>query len=310
MEYIPCPMCGADDSALVFEGGDLLHPGEETFKLNRCRVCDHYYLNPRPSVEQIGDYYPEDYMPFQSAIEDEQQWWKRLDRRHGRYRRCKPVHQAAGKAGRLLDVGCATGVFMDGMRHFGWEVEGVEPTAYAAAYARERFGFTIFEGRLEDAPYPDSSFDAITLWDVLEHVHEPREVLTHINRLLQPGGLLVMSLPNPDSLEARLLGRYWAGWDLPRHLNLYRPAQLRKHLTQMGFTVNKIRSFTSGYAVLVMSVEHWCKTHGYNAERMGRLLRILPLRLLAKPYYNGPADWFNLSSIMVVFATCEKKINS
>ncbi|MGH2541897.1 MAG: class I SAM-dependent methyltransferase [Ardenticatenaceae bacterium] len=286
----------------LIEGPDLLHGGEELFRLNRCCACDHIYQNPRPSVEEIGKYYPEDYAPFFLAIEDEPHWWSRLSRRYGRYRRCHAVHVAAKRAGRLLDVGCATGIFLEGMRRFGWDVQGVEPSSYAARYARERFGLPVFEGHLEEAPLQARSFDVITLWDVLEHVHEPREVLARIHELLRAGGLLVMSLPNPDSLEARLFGRYWLGWDLPRHLNLFRPARLREHLAAQGFEVRTIRSFTSGYSMFLMSLEVYLNTRGYNGTATRKLFSLWPFRLISKVYYNGPASWFNLSSVMVVFA--------
>ncbi len=309
MESTSCPMCEVDSGKLLLEGHDLLHDGEHVFTLNTCARCGHIYQNPRPSIEEIGRYYPPTYMPFLKAIEDEPSWFKRLDRHYGRSRRCQAVHKAAGKVGRLLDVGCATGIFLDGMRTLGWDVAGVEPTTSAAAYARDRFGLDVFEGRLEDAPFADHSFDVITLWDVLEHVHEPKQVLDKIHQLLRPGGLLVMSLPNPDSIEARFLDRYWAGWDLPRHLNLFRPTQLRQHLAQMGFQTQKIRSFTAGYSVLIMSLEHKLNAEGRDGKKLGRLLGAWPLRLLAKFYYNGPASYFNLSSIMVVFAIRETNSN-
>ena len=202
----------------------------------------------------------------------------------------------------MLDVGCATGIFLDGMRSLGWQAQGVEPSQVAADYAQQRFGLDVFQGRLEDAGFADASFDAVTLWDVLEHVHEPRQVLDEIARILRPGGVLVLSLPNPDSLEARLIGRFWLGWDLPRHLNLFRPILLGAHLAKRGLPVERIRSFTAGYPVLVMSIESWLKHAGYPAGAIGRLLRAIPLRVLAMPYYAGPANWYNLSSIMVVFA--------
>lgn len=302
MESVVCPMCEADRGVVLFEGPDQLHAGSGRFRLVVCALCGHIYQNPRPTIAMIDQYYPDNYIPFQRAIDDEPRWWNRLDRRYGCYRRCQAVHRAAGRAGRLLDVGCATGVFLDGMRRFGWQVQGVEPTRSAADYARERLGLTVFSGRLEQAGFADACFDAITLWDVLEHVHEPRPVLDEIARLLRPGGLLVLSLPNPDSLEARLLGRYWAGWDLPRHLNLFRPLLFGEQLAKHGFAIEGVRSFTAGYSVLVMSLEHALRDSGNDAPLVGRLLRLWPMRLLALPYYAGPANWYNLSSIMVVFA--------
>jgi 2-polyprenyl-3-methyl-5-hydroxy-6-metoxy-1,4-benzoquinol methylase len=307
-ETTACSMCGASSASLLFEGGDLLHPSTEQFRLMTCQVCGHIYQNPRPTVATIGKYYPDDYIPFQRAIEDEPDWWRRFDRHYGRYRRCMTVHRASGGPGRLLDVGCATGIFLDGMRQLGWQVQGVELMTSAAQYARTRFGLDVFCGELEAANFPMHRFDAITLWDVLEHVHEPRALLTEVARLLKPGGLLVLSLPNPDSLEARLLGHFWLGWDLPRHLNLFRPQLLTTQLAKHGLCITTIRSFTAGYAVLVMSLEHRLRAAGSNSHRIIRVLNSPLLRLLAKLYYDGPANWYNLSSIMVVFAKRDSEI--
>lgn len=301
-EMVACPMCGADAGRTLVEGGDLLHPGAESFRLVSCQRCSHIYQNPRPTPAAIGRYYPDDYMPFLRAIEDEPRWWRRLERSYGRRMRCSAVHRAAGQPGRILDVGCATGIFLDGMRRLGWEAVGVEPSASASEYARTRFGLDVITGRLEDTDFAPASFDAITLWDVLEHVHEPRQTLADLSRLLRPGGLLVLSLPNPDSLEARLFGPHWLGWDLPRHLNLFRPRLLRSILARFGMPVERIRSFTAGHSVMVMSLEQKLRTAGKGGRGLVRLLGSPLGRLLTKPYYAGPANWFNLSSIMVVFA--------
>ena len=302
LEHIACVICGASAGDLVFAGPDLLHPSAERFQLERCTRCGHFYQNPRPTVAAIDRYYPSDYISFQTAIEDEPNLLRRLERRYGRWMRSSRIQRAAGRPGRLLDIGCATGIFLDSMRRLGWQVEGVEPTASAAAYARERFGLKIFEGRLEDAGYPDASFDAISLWDVLEHVHDPRLVINEVARILRPGGLLIINIPNPDSLEARLLGEHWLGWDLPRHLNLFSPPQLRSFLASKGLQVERIRSFTAGYSLLLLSLEQRWLAAGHGRGWLLRLLRSWPARLPAKLYYSGPANWFNLSSAMIVFA--------
>lgn len=302
MEAVACPMCGADSPAPFVEGGDLLHPGTEVFRLLSCRRCGHLYQSPRPTPEAIDRYYPDDYHVFQGAIEDEPSRLRRVERRFGLHNRCALLQRAAGRPGRLLDVGCATGIFLDGMRRRGWEVCGVEPSPAASEYARARFGLDVLTGRLEEAGHPPASFDAITLWDVLEHVHEPRRTLSDLARLLRPGGLLLLSLPNPDSLEARLLGPGWIGWDLPRHLNLFRPPLLRAALASHGLAVEQISSPIHGYATLVMSLEQRARARGGRPERVRRLLMAPPLRALAALYYRGPASWYNLSSTMVVIA--------
>ncbi|MBA3531641.1 MAG: class I SAM-dependent methyltransferase [Ardenticatenales bacterium] len=296
-------MCASAQATLLVEARDwLLHQSHEIFRLLTCTACGHIYQSPRPSIAGIDAYYPDDYLPFLRAIEDEKHWWKRLDRRYGHNRRCMTVHQAAGQVGRLLDVGCATGIFLDGMRRLGWQVVGVEPSSSAARYARERFGLPIFKGRLEETSFATGAFDVITLWDVLEHIHDPQQTLDEVARLLKPGGLLVFSVPNPDSLEAQGLGCYWAGWDLPRHLNLFRLPHLRQHLALRGLQIERVRSFMLGYILLIMSLEYRWRAEGRDATLLSRLLRSWPLRLLSVPYYAGPANWFNWSSVMVVFA--------
>jgi SAM-dependent methyltransferase len=295
-------MCGADAGALLVETPDLMYPGPERFRFVACGRCGHLYQHPRPTAALIGRFYPADYLSFPPAITDMPSPLRRLELRAYYARRRRIVERAVNGPGRLLDLGCATGNFLDTMRRAGWMVQGVEPDPTAAAYARERFGLRVFTGRLEQAELPASSFDAATLWDVLEHVHEPRETLAELARLLRPGGALILGLPNPDSLEARLLGPHWIGWDLPRHLNLFRPAALRAHLAKAGLQLERISSPMHGYAGLVMSLEQRARARGGNPARLGRLLRLPPLRLLAALYYRGPAGWYNLSSTMVVVA--------
>ncbi len=295
-------MCGADEGELQVETPDLMAPGSERFRMLSCRACGHLYQSPRPSPEAIGRYYPAGYAPFQPAVADLPSPLRRLELRRYYATRRRIVERAAGRRGRILDVGCATGNFLDAMRRAGWRAEGVEPAAEAAAYARERLGLHVITGRLEDAGLPAAAYDAVTLWDVLEHVHEPRATLAEARRLLRPGGALILGLPNPDSLEARLLGPHWIGWDLPRHLNLFRPPLLRAQLARLGLPVERISSPIHGYAVLVMSLEQRARAHGRDPARLGRLLRSPLLRLLAALYYRGPASWYNLSSTMVVVA--------
>ncbi|MBC8163220.1 MAG: class I SAM-dependent methyltransferase [Roseiflexaceae bacterium] len=300
-EHADCPICERNSAAPLLSGPDLLHPSPQQFQLVSCQHCGHIYQNPRPRPEVIGRYYPPDYAPFQTAIADEPRWWRRVERRIGRAKLCRAVHSYAGGPGHLLDIGCATGLFLDGMRRLGWGVAGVEPSPGAAAYARERFGLQVFQGTVETANLAPASFDAVTLWDVLEHVPEPRMLFAEVQRILRPGGVLVISLPNPDSLEARLLKQHWLGWDLPRHLNLFKPALLKPQLARYGLQVEAMRSFIYGYATLVMSLEQ--KLKGQRFAPLARmLLRSLPLRLATLPYYNGPANWYNLSSTVVIFA--------
>jgi SAM-dependent methyltransferase len=275
------------------------------FHLVRCRRCGLIYQNPCLTAEALARYYPPEYHPFLRAIEDEPSPVRRWDRRRGVDRRCRAViARAEVRTGRALDVGCGTGIFLDGMRRWGWEAHGVEPSAVASAYARERLGLPVLTAELESAGYPAEFFDVVTLWDVLEHVPDPRRTLSAAWRALRPGGLLALSLPNLESVEARWFGRYWAGWDAPRHLALFPRDVLIRLLRETGFGDVELTAFTGYHGVLALSVDFWLKDRVRN-PRLRRLLSALtaswPARALTWPYYQL-ANRRVASSIMVVFA--------
>lgn len=298
-----CNLCRADDTEFLFEGHDRFHDVPGTYRLVRCRRCGLIYLDPMPTPEELARHYPTDYFPYSRAIDDEPSWFTRWDRRYGMHKRCRAVIQVAGQQrGRVLDVGCATGNFLNAMRDRGWQTFGVEPNPYAANYARERLGLDIFRGELEQASYDTGFFDLVTLWDVLEHVPDPRATLEEVARVLRPGGALVLTLPNPETWEVKLFGPYWVGWDVPRHLHLFTRGVLTWYLNEADFEIVKIISFTGRYHIFLLSLDLWAR------ERCPRMRKILlgilkswPVRLLGLAFYSV-SDRVWLSSIMTVFA--------
>lgn len=302
---VACPVCGADEALLFMEMRDRLLGLDGHFYLMRCRHCGLIYQSPQLAAAELAHYYPPEYHPFLPAIEDEPLPWRRWDRRRGVDRRCRAVIARAGvRTGRVLDVGCATGIFLDGMRRWGWETLGVEPNPVASAYARERLGLEVITAELETAGLLEAAFDVVTLWDVLEHVPNPRRTLTEVARVLRPGGLLVLSLPNIESVEARLFGRYWAGWDQPRHLVLFPRAVLIRLLGETGFVSPEITAFTGHHGTLVLSLDFWLGEKVPQPRLrafLSGLIRSWPARALTWPYYQI-ANRLCLSSIMVVFA--------
>lgn len=304
MESVDCNLCGADDPRVIYVGSDRLLKVPGKFILVQCNQCGLVYLNPRPSPEEIGKYYPNDYPPYIQAIENEGSWFRRLDRRYGLYKRCREITRQVGQPGMLLDIGCSTGIFLNGMRQWGWQVQGIELNSEIAEYARKRFDLQVFTGNLEHALFPGDSFDLVTLWDVLEHVYDPKSTLGEISRILRPGGWLVMSLPDLDSLEARLFGPYWAGLDMPRHLHVFNRQVLARLLQETGFTLEKRSYFTGRYGVLVLNVQFWSDERISNPnwrKFFMAIVRSLPVRLLSLPYYSV-ADRLGQSSIVTVFA--------
>ena len=303
MDAVVCNYCGADDPELVNHGPDLLLDRPGDFQLVRCRRCGLIYQNPRLSPDELSAHYPPDYQPYKTdpAQANRRQ---RISEEHQLARRGNLLQRHASGRGRLLVVGCSTGLFLKTMRARGWQAVGVEPSAYASAYAREQFGLDVQTGTLESAEFPSASFDVVSLWDVLEHVTDPRATLTEIARILRPGGLLALSLPNPACPEARWFGAAWVGWDRPRHLHLFTPSVLRRYLTAAGFDPPVTESLGGRLGLTLMSVEFACRARGIPATRWRPLLGWLyawPLRLLTWPFYRL-AERLNRTTSMNVFA--------
>ncbi|MCO6450100.1 MAG: class I SAM-dependent methyltransferase [Caldilineales bacterium] len=141
--------------------------------------------------------------------------------------------------GRLLDVGCGSGAYGASMMRLGWQVDGIEPDAGAAELARQA-GLRVQTGDILDIDLPESTYDVITFWHVLEHIDDPVAALQHVRSALRPGGLLIVESPNWNSATALLAGRYWFHLDAPRHRVHFTPRSLRRALAAAGFGVTDL----------------------------------------------------------------------
>lgn len=304
MRYICCNFCGADDTEVVNHGPDLLLQKPGDFYLVRCRRCGLIYQNPQMSQEELVIHYPQEYLPYQQDEIARPSAVTQLSRQHALKRLCDRVTRYRPQHGCLLDVGCATGSFLFAMQQRGWQVQGVEPVAHAAAQARQVFGLEVFVGLLEKAAYPDATFDVVTLWDVLEHVADVQSTLAEVARILKPGGLLAFSVPNPASLEARLFGANWLGWERPRHLTLIPPTLVPAYLEKVGLSFLRIESFNGRLAVTLLSVEFALKARGLPRHKWQPWLKLAyapPVRLATWPLYKL-GERLNQTSMMTVFA--------
>jgi 2-polyprenyl-3-methyl-5-hydroxy-6-metoxy-1,4-benzoquinol methylase len=221
MEYIRCPLCEADRTKLVFRRKDFMHKvSEEEFCVVRCKKCGLVYINPRPSEEEIHAFYPKEFYTVHLNAET------LLEEKKGqlglKYQYVKDL-----RPGRLLDVGCMKGEFMYYMQQRGWKVQGID----FSTKPPNVFGLDIFYGDLEAAGYEESSFDLITLWAVLEHVYQPRKILSEVHKLLKPSGMTIVLVTNFRSLP----GRFMRHDDIPRHTTLFTKHTLTKTLRSCGF---------------------------------------------------------------------------
>lgn len=255
MEVVSCNLCGEDDTRLLFEGWDRLHGLPGRFRMVQCRRCGLIYLNPRPTASQIGRYYPEEYPSYGGSRRSGRNRLAQWALRYGMGKRLRAVAAFQPK-GRLLDVGCADGAFLALARERGWEAHGVELNPVAAAFCRETLNLPVFTGDLLEAGYPTAHFDVVTLWSVLEHLYNPMAALREIHRIVRPGGLLALAVPNPDSLDARIFGPAWVGYDMPRHLYIFPDGVLQRMLAQTGFHILARRCFFGSQALFFLSLRY------------------------------------------------------
>lgn len=227
-----CPLCGGDRRTPVVDAPDPTPGGPGLrFAVARCDECGLHYTCPRPNAETIGQFYPSSYRPFRRPRDRD---------RSPRFRRLAAALDRTAP-GRLLDFGCGGGALLDWAARQGWSVTGLDVSPGAVAAVRSGLGVRAFQGTLPHPALPPQSFDVVTMWHALEHVHDPLGVLTAARRLLAPGGRLVVAVPNIAGTAFRWFGSAWFGLDLPRHLTHFTPATLRRMLERAGFRVIAVR---------------------------------------------------------------------
>lgn len=303
MESVTCRLCGSAEASLVYTLPDyLLKRADVTAQLVRCLGCGLVYQNPRPALAEMAAHYPPEYESY-TAGSAGASWLLRQAFRYGHVKRTRFVTRFR-RTGRLLDVGCATGEFLGSMRALGgWEVTGVEVNDYAARIARETYGLDVRTGTLEQAAFPTSQFDVVTMWDVLEHLHEPLASVREIHRILKPDGLLLARVPNLASRDARLFGRFWAGLDAPRHLFVFSPATLRRLLEAGSFRPLAWDSGIGAYTTFLLSLRFWAAAQERPSRLRDGLIRLLYhplLRLLSAPVFYLRGRGLNGPSLVVV----------
>jgi len=302
--YITCTICGADNTKLLFEGRDEWFNLPGTFPVHQCTNCGLIYINPQPSPSAIAKYYPDKYTPYQPAIVNIPSRLKQWELRYSLHKRVRAIEKRTKQRGRVLDVGCATGNFLAALRERGWATNGIELNAKAAEYARTMQNLKVFTGTLEQATFPEESFDLIIFWDVLEHVYLPRQNLETAARLTKPGGSLIVTLPNPDSVDAKLFGGYWAGWDIPRHLQIFSLPVIKQLLDETRWEMSEMFCMSGRHWLFNLSLEHFLNHHvksKFLRHLILTIARSYPIRILTLPYF-ALIEKMKKGSVMVIFA--------
>jgi SAM-dependent methyltransferase len=251
MEFVKCNLCGGQDYKRLFFGRDHLLPTEEKFQVVKCSQCGLVFLNPRPDAYEIEHYYPREFFYNPNTQKETELWLKK----------CIEVVGRIKKGKRILDIGCGTGKLIYEMQSRGWEVFGVDTSAIASSYTKEKLGIkNIYNQDLLDVNLPEHYFDIITLWHVIEHLSDPLGTLKRINLLLKEDGVLIIDCPNFNSLARIIFREKWFPLFLPRHFYQFTPQILKRMLEIGGFMIEEINYMifpTANMALLKVSFIQW-----------------------------------------------------
>jgi 2-polyprenyl-3-methyl-5-hydroxy-6-metoxy-1,4-benzoquinol methylase len=288
LEEILCPLCSSGEFSVRFSREDLNTMVPGSFTVVRCKKCNHMYLNPRPTINSIkNDIYTEEYDQYQKA--DKKFSIQNTLQNYGFHKRYKIISKYAA-SGKILDVGCASGEFLKYMLNFPqWNLVGLEPIAQAANLAREQLDIEIINNTLTEHVFSEDEYDVVTFWHVFEHVEDPINILTIVNKILRDEGIIVITLPILNSIDHRLFGKYWIGFELPRHLHFFTHEKMVEILNNTGFEFIESRCVYGSHAMTMTSLKFWIRSRKIFSEKFlnvfMKILMSFPIRILLAPIY-------------------------
>ncbi len=271
-----CPLCKSGLFLNHLEIKDYA-VSSENFIICKCTACDLLFTNPRPKINKIGPYYdfPEYYSHADQSKTITQFAYNRV-RKIAINSKVKLLSNLKPEKGRLLDYGCGTAELLHHAEASGWKVAGIEPSPKAQAQALQKLPSKIFPNL--DELSDKKSFDIITMFHVLEHIHDLRKTIKKLVKLLKSGGYIIIAVPNYESKDAKKYKEYWAGWDLPRHLYHFNQKAMQSFKNEFNLDLKEVKPmpFDSYYVSLL--------SEGYRK----------PKRLALTKYWN--AIWTGFQS--------------
>lgn len=229
--HIPCNLCGSTASTPFCP--------ENGKGLVKCSACGLVFVSPRPDAQELYALYGETYfhnddsgtVGYTNYLKDERNIRQTFQRR---LKRLEKFIQP----GKVLDVGCALGFFLAEAKNRGWQVQGLDISHFAVDYAQKTFQFDARQGSLLEADFPTEAYDLVTMWDVIEHVPDPKAYIQACADRLHSGGMIALATPDVASIPAKVTGKRWVGYKLSEeHLYYFSPETLSKMLNDAGFDV-------------------------------------------------------------------------
>jgi SAM-dependent methyltransferase len=256
-----CLVCGSEGQKRGRKDG---------FDLYRCPDCSLLFVFPLPAAPL--EIYSQDYFEGSRQGHGYADYDRDKEATIPAFRKYLDlIESASGRKGNLLDIGAATGFFLNLARQRGWETTGIEPSHHAAAIGRAK-GLDVQTGTVETLASPDKAFDVVTMWDVIEHVSDPAQVLAKVHSLLKPGGVVATNTPDSGSWWARCLGMNWYHIGPPEHLNLFSIRSLHRLFNDCGFdcvlTTKIGKTFTLRYIFQILANRQKWRLWNFMSEQL------------------------------------------
>jgi 2-polyprenyl-3-methyl-5-hydroxy-6-metoxy-1,4-benzoquinol methylase len=235
---IICPICSKSSFSLFLKANDYFY-SHETFQILACDFCGFKFTNPRPEENEINKYYySDDYISHSNSNKGLLNISYQIIRKFTISYKLKLVLHYK-KYGRALDIGCGTGEFLNNLQKNKFEVFGIEPNTHARNYAERKYNIKIIDSDINNME--NETFDVITLWHVLEHIHKLNDNISQIKRVIKKEGTLIIAVPNPDSFDSKIYGEFWAAYDLPRHLYHFSKNNVKSLFNKYDFDLIDIK---------------------------------------------------------------------
>ena len=264
-----CPVCGNEAFVPYLTCTDYL-VSQKPFAIQQCSQCSFRLTNPRPDASEIGSYYKSDqYISHNDEGGGLISSVYRGVRSYTLKQKLRLINRLNDGPGRLLDVGCGTGAFLETVKTGKWTVVGMEPDANARLISAQKINGTIAPDLMSVAT--DEPFDVITLWHVLEHIPDLANTIQLLNRLITSTGAVVIAVPNSDSYDAKFYQQHWAAYDVPRHLHHFTPTTIEPLFRKHGFVLAEKRPmlFDAFYIAMLSSRYRTGKTNYAESVRVG-----------------------------------------
>ena len=253
VSYTSCPVCDNREIAFKLTATDFT-VSHEQFEIWECSSCTLRFTQNIPDGEHIGKYYiSEEYISHSDTKKGLiNSLYHKVRKRTLNLKRKLITTNTGIPSGNILDIGAGTGAFLHTMKQAGWNATGIEPDETARGKAKELYGIEFRENEQLFA-LPDNSFDAITMWHVLEHVHDLQAYVKKLRELLKPDGHIFIAVPNYTCYDEEAYKEYWAAYDVPRHLYHFSPRSMKALIKRNALTLKKVAPmwFDSFYVSLL-----------------------------------------------------------